>query len=80
MVFIPWVIAGAGAALLAWGSEMIYNDDDSADKQVAKFIRNLPEYVKKHVQRVEYNGNGFTIYWKSYLTTGEIKRLEEDIS
>lgn len=79
MVFIPWVAVGAGAAIIAWGTKMIIDDDDSADKAAAEFFRKLPSHIRQHVQRVEYTGSGFNIYWKSHVSLSDRRRLESEL-
>jgi hypothetical protein len=60
--FIPALAIGAGVAIAAWGTKMMINNDDSADAAAAKFLRTLPEHIKKYVHKVEYNQNGLVIH------------------
>lgn len=64
--FVPIVAVAGGAALVAWGVEKIMNQDDSADEKAAKFLRNLPYHIKKHVDRVDWNSRkGWMITFKT---------------
>lgn len=73
MFIIPAIAIGTGISLSVWGFRMIINQDDSADKAVAKFIRKLPDYVIKYIEDVGINEQGRVFVKFRRNTPPEIK-------
>lgn len=77
--FIPVIAIGSGVGLVIWGVRKIWNNDDSADKFVAEFIKEIPSYIEKYIESVEFNDGEFKVKFKAQTPTQIKQDFENNI-
>lgn len=56
IVILPWVAVAIGV----WGVRMLWNGDSSADRAAWEILKQIPEWVREHVE-VRLTPGGFVI-------------------